>query len=287
MEYNMSLQQVDAFKIYLIEKELSKKTIEKYIRDVKKLYAFLGDDKVLTKLKIMEFKEKLLYLYKESSVNSILIAANSFMKFIGLRNCCVKTVKVQQKIIGDENFELTKEEYKRLLNAARHKKNKRLYMLLQTLCNTGIRVSEHKYVSVESLREGKATIYHKGKVRVIFFSKKLCTLLLDYCNEENITTGSIFITKSGRVLDRSNIWAMMKSLCVDANVQSSKVFPHNLRHLFALTYYRLEKDLVRLADILGHSSIETTRIYTRTTGEEYEKQLSRLGLFESMYKKTT
>lgn len=281
MEFLIYESFVKDYQTYLLSEERSTKTIEKYLRDIHKFYDFMDGDILITKTKVLEFKEMLTKNYKPASTNSILVALNGFWDFLSFHELKVKLLKMQRRIICDEAKELTKAEYNRLLQSAKEKKNKRLYVLLQTICSTGIRVSEHRYLTVESLKEGRAYINNKGKIRIIFIQKKLRKMLSSYCKEEHITTGPIFITRSGKALDRSNIWTMMKDLCVDAKVERTKVFPHNLRHLFAFTYYRLEKDLVRLADILGHSSIETTRIYTMTTGIEYERQLSRLDLISS------
>lgn len=274
----LTLEEIKDYENYLIEEEKSKATIQKYIRDINKFYTFLEKDKMVNKQKLIDYKNILLRSYKETSINSILISIHSFFKFIGIKECEVKLLKIQKKSFLENNKELTKDEYRRLLEAAQQKKNERLYMLLQTICTTGIRVSEHKYVTVEALKEKKAIINNKGKVRCIFFPKKLRKQLLRYCKENNIRSGSVFVTKSGKVLDRSNIWKDMKKLCKDANVDKAKVFPHNLRHLFAFTFYSVEKDLVRLADILGHSSIETTRIYTMTSMDECERTFSKLEL---------
>lgn len=190
----------------------------------------------------------------------------------------IKTLKIQRRIFADKSKELTKVEYERLLTAAKNKKNERLYYLIQTIAGTGLRVSEVKYVTCEAVKQGQAVINCKGKIRQIFLPKKLCEMLKKYTKRQNIKSGSIFISKTGKPLDRSNIWKMLKGLCETAGVSKDKVFPHNFRHLFARTFYGLQKDIVRLADILGHSSIETTRIYTMESGAEHRKQLQRLGL---------
>lgn len=272
----LTLEEIENYKNYLVEEEKSKATIQKYIRDIEKFYNFLDKDKLLNKQKLIDYKNTLMQTYKETSINSILISIHGFFKFIGLANCEVKLLKIQRKAFIEKNKELSKEEYHRLLTAAHQKKNERLYMLIQTICTTGIRVSEHKYITVEALKEKKAVINNKGKIRCIFFPKKLRKELLEYCKNNNIHSGPVFVTKNGKVLDRSNIWKDMKKLCEEANVNRTKVFPHNLRHLFAFTFYNIEKDLVRLADILGHSSIETTRIYTMTSMDECERTFSKL-----------
>ena len=190
----------------------------------------------------------------------------------------VKNLKIQKQIFASADRELTKAEYGRLLQAAQQKKNKRLYLLMQTICSTGIRVSEVRYVTVEAVSRGVAEIYCKSKHRQVFLPKQLCQILKRYIKEQKIKSGAVFVTKTGNPLDRSNIWSDMKKLCMAANVSEKKVFPHNLRHLFARTYYSLQRDVVRLADILGHSNVNTTRIYTMETGEVHRKQIQKLGL---------
>ena len=187
-------------------------------------------------------------------------------------------LKIQKQIFAERDKELTKAEYERLLDAAKKRKNTKLYYLMQTICSSGIRVSELSSITVEAVKKGQATIKCKGKMRVILLPNELCRMLLKFSKEENIDKGAVFVTKSGKPLDRSTIWRMMKSLCKDANVSREKVFPHNLRHLFARTFYTIQKDIVRLADILGHSSVNTTRIYTMETGEIHRNKLQKLGL---------
>lgn len=266
------------YRRYLYGEERSKATISKYMRDIQHFYEFLPEHKCITKENLIAYKQSLSETYKVTSINSMLVAVNGLLEFMNLGGLKLKLHKVQKKIFNVEGTELTKSEYKRLLEAALHKNNKRLYMLIQTICGTGIRVSEHKYITVESLKDGQVMVNNKGKSRIIFINKKLRRILLTYCHEEGITSGAIFITKSGKPMDRSNIWNAMKLLCEDAGVDRRKVFPHNLRHLFAFTYYGLYKDVVRLADILGHSSIETTRMYTISSGQECQRSLMKLDL---------
>lgn len=268
---------IKKFKDYLKEEERSQATIEKYTRDIKAFYEYLPEDKLISKEIVIAFKQSLANTYKPTSINSMLVAVNGLLAYMGLNDCKVKLQKIQKRIFHDEN-NLSKEEYKRLLAAADSKSNEQLCMLMQTICATGIRVSEHKYVTVEALKQGSTTVKNKGKIREIIFPKKLRRSLLKYCKEHNINSGSVFISKHGNPLDRSNIWTMMKSLCDEAGVDKAKVFPHNLRHLFAYTFYGLEKDLVRLADILGHSSIETTRIYTKTGMKKCQSIMDRMDL---------
>lgn len=265
------------FKMYLREEERSINTIEKYLRDIG-CFISCGNRINLQKSDVLEYKRRLCKEYSPRSVNSMLSSLNAFFRFMGWHDLKIKTLKIQRRIFADKSKELTKAEYERLLTAAKNKKNERLYYLIQTIAGTGLRVSEVKYVTCEAVKQGQAVINCKGKIRQIFLPKKLCEMLKKYTKRQNIKSGSIFISKTGKPLDRSNIWKMLKGLCETAGVSKDKVFPHNFRHLFARTFYGLQKDIVRLADILGHSSIETTRIYTMESGAEHRKQLQRLGL---------
>lgn len=265
------------FRRYLIEEEKATATVEKYIRDVNAFDEWLGEN-ILDKEAVLTYKENLTKNYAPASVNSILASLNSFFAFNEWYHLRVKNLKIQRQIFVNKDKELTKAEYERLLTAAKSKGNEQLYFLMQTICATGIRVSELRYVTVESLKAQKAQINLKGKMRVIIIPKELCKMLLQYSKDHKITTGSVFVSKNGKALDRSNIWKMMKALCESAGVSREKVFPHNLRHLFARTFYSLQKDIVRLADILGHSSVNTTRIYTMETGETHRRQIQKLGL---------
>lgn len=267
-----------AFRHHLICEERSAHTVEKYMRDATAFYTFVGPDRAVEKELVIAYKRRLTERYQASSVNSMLVAVNGLLDFMGLAECRVRLLRVQREVYRKPERELSKPEYDRLLAAARAKKNERLYLLMQTLCSTGLRVSEHQFVTVEALRRGEARVRNKGKERVVFLPKELTRLLLGYCRRAGVSRGAVFVTRGGRPLDRSNIWAAMKKLCQDAHVEPKKVYPHNLRHLFALTYYRLQKDVMRLADILGHSSVETTRVYTATSGAEQKRLLSRLGL---------
>ena len=208
----------------------------------------------------------------------MLASLNVYLKFIGRGDLCVKQFKVQRQIFRREEKELTAAEYQRLLAAAQAKGNRRLWLLMQTVCATGIRISELSLITVSSLGSGVSEVQNKGKQRRVYLTKTLCRMLKEYCKEQNIRAGAVFVTRSGKPLDRSNIWADMKKLCKAAKVDPEKVFPHNLRHLFARTYYSMQKDIVRLADLLGHANINTTRIYTRETGEVHRKQIEKLGL---------
>ena len=268
---------ITVFEMYLYEEERSGNTIEKYMRDIRFFREWL-QDRNIDKSVVIEYKKELCERYAVKSVNSMLSSINAFFIFMGWYDLKVKTLKIQRRIFADKSKELSKTEYERLLAAAKNKNNERLYYLMQTIASTGLRVSEIKYVTCEAVRQGQAVINCKGKIRQIFLPKKLCKMLLSYIKERNIKSGSVFVTKTGKPLDRSHIWKMLKSLCEAAGVSRDKVFPHNFRHLFARTFYSLQKDIVRLADILGHSNIETTRIYTMESGTEHIKQLQKLGL---------
>lgn len=270
-------EQISEFKEYLVCEEKSNATIEKYLRDLNAFFDWIKGEEV-TKETVLKYKEFIIERYAPASVNSIISSLNSFFIYNKLYNLKVKSLKIQRRLFTVKENELTKEEYKRLLTAAKKKNNQRLYYLMQTICSTGIRVSELKYITVEALKRGQATINSKGKMRIVIIPRELLEILSKYIKENEIVSGSVFITRSGKPIDRSNIWADMKKLCKNAQVSEKKVFPHNLRHLFARTYYSIEKDIVRLADILGHSSINTTRIYTIETGEIHRMQIQRLGL---------
>lgn len=274
----ITAETIEDYETHLFKEERSRATIEKYIRDIRKFFMFLPEDKCVNKEVMISFKNQLVQTYKISSANSILVAVNNFLSYSGLAECRVKQFKQQRTLFCRKEQELTKEEYRRLVQAAKSRDNERLSLLMQTICCTGIRVSEHQFISVEALNQGYAVISNKGKTRTVFLAQELAVRLKEYCCRNHIESGAVFITKSGKPLDRSNIWTMMKALCKDAGVDSKKVYPHNLRHLFAFTFYGIEKDLLRLADILGHSSIETTRIYTVSSGTEHKKMLSRLNL---------
>lgn len=268
---------IQSFKNYLREEEKSKSTIEKYIRDITALMVWLGG-RASDKTAILEYKEKIRTEYAARSVNSIISSMNSFFDFVGWRECKVKLLKIQKQIFADEAKELRKDECERLLKAALDSKNERLYYLMQTICATGIRVSELKYITVEAVGLRQAKINCKGKERVVLLPGKLCGLLRKYIKKNKIVSGSIFVTKNGRPLDRSNIWADMKKLCELAGVAKEKVFPHNLRHLFARTFYSIDKDIAHLADILGHTSVNTTRIYIMESGETHRRQIEKMHL---------
>lgn len=266
-----------SFENYLIEEEKSKNTIEKYIRDITFFMAWLNSQEV-TKILVLEYKKELCDKYAPASVNSVISSINSFFVFMGWHDIRIKALKIQKQIFSSKDKELTKAEYERLLNAAKSKKNERLYFLMQTICSTGIRVSELRYITTSAVKSGQAAINCKGKIRIVILPKELCKMLKGYIRENNIENGSIFVSRNGKPLDRSYIWKMLKTLCETAGVSKDKVYPHSFRHLFARTYYSLQKDIVRLADILGHSSVNTTRLYTIETGEIHRKQIQKLGL---------
>lgn len=277
---------IKQYEMHLINEEKSAATIQKYIHDISSFYAWLENQK-LTKETVLCYKQKLMKSHAVTSVNSVLCSLNGFFTYIGRHDLKMKNLKIQKKIFCQSEKELTKDEYKRLLTAAKIKKNERLYLIMQTICATGIRVSELSCITCEAVHAGSASVRLKGKIRVILLNKDLCRMLQKYIKKQGITKGCVFVTRHGNPIDRHAIWKAMKALCNDANISKEKVFPHNLRHLFARTYYATQKDIVRLADILGHSSVNTTRIYTIETGEECRKQIENLGLCVCGHKNTT
>lgn len=269
-------EMIDHFLKHLYIEEKSTATIEKYLRDVRAFARYIGNEEI-SKERVIEYKHRLQEKnYAVRSINSMLASLNCFFKFMNWQECHVKFIRQQRNIYCTENRELTKAEYLRLLEAA--KNSPQLRLVMQTICATGIRVSELQYFTVESVQEGQITIHCKAKTRQILIPGKLKKRLLEYAKNKKIRSGIIFSTKSGNPLDRKTIWARMKGLCAAAKIKPTKVFPHNLRKLFAKTFYRIEKDIAKLADILGHSSINTTRIYIMTTGFEHRKKIERLGL---------
>lgn len=270
-------ERVEAFERYLYLNEKAKATVSKYVKSVCRLAQFLGGEE-LTKQRLLEYREQMQPKSKAKTVNGSLSAINAFLEFEGWEECKVKLLKVQHQMFLEEERELSREEYKRLLAAALAQKNERLHLLMETVCSTGIRIGELVYITVEAARDGRAEIRMKGKNRTIILQKKLRDKLLKYAEEKRIANGHIFRSKSGRPLDRSNICHDMKKLCKAAGVDSRKVFPHNLRHLFARTFYAIEKNLAHLADVLGHSRIETTRIYVAVSAAAHERILNRMEL---------
>lgn len=268
---------IKEYEVYLQSEERSDNTVTKYVRDLRAFLNFGGESEI-SKAVVLEWKDTLIKKYAPTSVNSMLAAVNGFFEWMEMPQLKVKPLKIQHEIFAKPEKELTKKEYDRLVRAAQAKNNNRLALVLQTICATGIRVSELPYITVHALQSGRATVDLKGKSRTVFLPKELCKGLQRYCHEQKIKNGVIFRTANQTPLNRSNIWRDMKKLCKSAGVEQSKVFPHNLRHLFARTYYSIEKDLSRLADLLGHSSITTTRIYMMETGKEHLRQLERMGL---------
>ena len=272
----LSEESILAFRDNLILEEKSIYTTEKYLRDVCAFFRFAGA-KPVTKELVMDYKKALVGAgYAACSVNSMLASVNSLLPFLGWGDCKVKNLRVQRQTYCAEEKELSKAEYLRLLEASG--KNTQLSIVLQTICGTGIRVSELRYFTVEAVQHGRITVSCKSKTRTILVPGKLKNLLLNYARQHRITAGPILLGRNGKPLDRSSIWRQMKQLCKSADVAPSKVFPHNLRKLFARTFYGIEKDIAKLADILGHSSINTTRIYIMTTGAEHRRKIERLGL---------
>lgn len=262
---------------HLKEEERSDTTISKYVHDLKQLLGYANGG-LLTKAVIVEWKQNLIERYAPASVNNKLAAVNGYLNFMGWHELTVKRLKIQRTLFLEEEKELTREEYFRLVRAAHQRQNERLALVIQTICATGIRVSELKYITVEAIYKGRVEISNKGKRRIVFLPGKLRKLIKKYASKQRKSEGAVFTTKTGRPLDRSNIWRDMKALCASAHVSDKKVFPHNLRHLFARTFYSVEKDLSRLADILGHTNVSTTRIYTAESGAEHARQMERLGL---------
>ena len=265
------------FKEHLVLEERSKITIEKYIRDVK-AFSIYTQNTVVTKETVIAYKKHIQETYAVRSVNSMLASINSLFAFLGWHALRVKSLKLQQQVFCPEEKELTKAEYTRLCRTAERKHNERLNLILQTICGTSIRVSELQYITVEAVKQGEAVVNCKAKTRSVFIVKELKQKLLRYAAEQGIQSGMIFVTRTGKPVSRTNIWREMKSLCAEANVNPQKVFPHNLRHLFARVFYRIEKDIAKLADILGHSSINTTRIYIISTGTEHRRRMENMRL---------
>lgn len=264
------------FSAHLHREEKSGATKEKYLRDIRAFYLYIGES-IITKESVIAWKGSLLQKgYAVRSINSMLASVNCLLDFLELPTCKAKNIRTQRKTYCPEDKELTKAEYMRLLAASR--RNEQLNLVIQTICGTGIRVSELRHFTVEAIRYGEVTVDCKNKTRTILVPGKLKSILLNYAKRHNIVSGVIFITRTGKPLNRSNIWSAMKKLCEAAEVKPSKVFPHNLRKLFARTFYGIEKDIAKLADILGHSSINTTRIYIMTTGIEHRRKIERLGL---------
>ena len=277
---NRTLTDADiaAYASFLRQEERAPATIENYLRDIRVFRRWL-EDRAVTKERVAEWKEALLAkALAPATVNAKLSAVSGLLGFLGLGECRVKSVRIQRRVFRDEARELTREEYRRLLNTAQRQGLDRLLLLMETICATGVRVSEVCHITVEALRDMRADVALKGKVRSILLPRKLCRKLLKYAKRKKITSGEIFRTRSGRPMSRGQIWREMKAICQAAGVAPSKVFPHNLRHLFATVFYRASRDIAKLADLLGHSSIDTTRLYLMTTGAEHARQLEQLDL---------
>lgn len=262
---------------FLITEEKSPTTITKYLRDLQKFLTYTAD-RPITKELVIIYKEELKQQYATASINSMLASLNHYFDFAGLYDCKVKQIKQQRRVYCPEEKELSKEEYYRLIKAAQDLQKDRLSLIIQTICSTGIRISELECITVRAAQSGVAEVNCKGKSRQIFIPHKLKMMLLSYIKKQQIRQGPIFITKQGNPINRSNVWREMKNLCEIAQVRENKVFPHNLRHLFAKTYYKMEKDISKLADLLGHSSINTTRIYIISSGEEHRRQIDKMKL---------
>lgn len=273
----ITARMIAEFKKHLILEERSKITVEKYIRDVK-AFAKYTQKSAITKEIVIAYKKHLQENYAVRSVNSMLASINSLFSFLGWHDLKVKSLKLQQQVFCPEEKELTKAEYTRLCRTAERKHNERLNLILQTICGTGIRVSELQYITVEAVKQGEAVVNCKAKTRSVFIVKELKQKLLRWAAKQGIKSGMIFVTRTGKPISRTNIWREMKALCEEANVNPQKVFPHNLRHLFARVFYGIEKDIAKLADILGHSSINTTRIYIISTGTEHRQRMENMRL---------
>lgn len=274
---HVTAEQIGRYALRLRELERAPATVQKYVHDLTALLEYL-DGAPVTKAALIAWKQDLTAAHAPATVNSMLAAVNGFFAFLGWRGLTVKLLKIQKSPFCDEGRELTRAEYARLVRAAERRENERLALVIQTICATGIRVSELRFITVEAVRTGRAEVTNKGKRRAVFLPDKLRRLLQKYIRAQKKTAGAVFTTRTGKPLDRSNIWRDMKALCDCARVEPGKVFPHNLRHLFARTYYTLEKDLSRLADILGHSSVNTTRIYTAESGRVHARQVGRMDL---------
>lgn len=269
------VNELEQLREFLMEEEKAEATINKYVHEANQLLRFL-DGREISKEMLIRYRSHLSGRYSARTVNGKLSAVNAYLRYLGLDGCRVKFLKVQKRAYIEENRELTEIEYSRLMETAMAQGKMQLYYLMMTICSTGIRISELKYVTLEAVLQGRAEISMKGKYRVVILPKGLVKELKNFAQVSNIRSGYMFCTRSGRPLDRSNVCHAMKKLCLQAKVSKSKVFPHNFRHLFARSFYSVEKNMAHLADILGHSSIETTRIYVTASTREYEKVLNRL-----------
>ena len=274
----LTIDRINTYAGFLREEERAPATAEKYLRDIRAFAAWLGG-RAVAQGTAGQWREALLAQgLGPSTVNAKLSAINGLFRFLGWEGCRVRFLKVQRRAFRDAARELSLEDYRSLLDAAQSRGQARLALLLETICSTGVRVSEVRFITVEAARRGRADVSLKGKIRTILLPNKLCRKLLKYAGKQKTASGEIFLTRGGNSLSRKQIWREMKGLCRAAGVEPSKVFPHNLRHLFAVTFYRATRDVVKLADVLGHSCVDTTRIYLMTTGAEHARQLERLGL---------
>lgn len=276
-EVELRREQIEEFRQYLYERENARATIQKYISDIETFFNYLAGEAIVDKQKLLNYKEWLLRRYAVSSANSMLAALNQFLEFLELDFLKVKRIKVQKSLFLQEEKELTREEYRKLVQTALAEGKEQLALCMETIASTGIRISELEFFTVESIRRDYIEIVNKGKYRRIFLPKVLRQKLLFFARKNGIRRGAIFITRTGKKKCRSNIWREMKALKEKAGINGNKIFPHNLRHLFARTYYSITKDLAGLGDLLGHSSLNVTRIYTSNTGKIYQKQLDLLG----------
>lgn len=275
---NITEATISEYRIYLLKEEKSENTVGKYLRDVRAFAGFCCDAE-FTKETVIAYKQKLIRDgYAAKSINSMLASLNSLFLFLGWNDLRVKALKLQRQIFCPEEKELTKDEYERLCRTAETRHNERLNLILQTICGTGIRVSELSFITAEAVRKGEAVVSLKGKTRRVFLVRSLQKKLLRFLSEQRIASGPVFVTRTGKPMSRTNIWREMKKLCAEAEVNPEKVFPHNLRHLFARVFYGIEKDIAKLADILGHSSIETTRLYIISNGQEHRIKMEKMRL---------
>ncbi len=277
-QHIITTETMAAFRRYLMAAERRPATIAKYLREVQAFIQTLPPGGPVTKETVLAWKRTLVQAHAPSTVNGKLAALNTFFSFLGWGECRVRALRRQRELFRDPGRELHKGDYLRLLAAARQARNWRLYYLMETLASTGVRISELQYVTVQTLRTGRVWVEGKGKGRLVLLTPKLCRVLAKYCRQRGITAGPVFVTRTGRPMDRSNIWRELHHLCEAAGVEARRVFPHNFRHLFARAFYALEKDIAKLADLLGHASVETTRIYIMESGAEHKRQVERLGL---------
>lgn len=280
LQIEISENNVEEFALYLYKRENAEATIQKYTADIWRFWRYLGKEKVINKNTLLEYKEWLLSRYAIRSVNSIIAAVNQFLEFLNVASWKMKRIKVQQSLFLSEEKELTKREFQILVREAKRVKKEWLALAMETIAATGIRISELKFFTVEHIKKGKIEIYNKGKYRRILMPNNLRKQLIAYAKRQNLSSGAIFISRTGKPKDRSLIWREMKKLKETTGISGEKIFPHNLRHLFARAYYQCTKDITGLADLLGHSNINVTRIYTANTGEIYQKQLNKMKILE-------